>query len=293
MKKINKVEHIQCKNCGEQFDSDFCPNCGQSKYSKISHKDFLKDYLHDVIGLDGKIWNTLKAALLHPGKLTNAFLKGKKQSYVTPIKLYLLIVFMFFFFESITDSVFPTLGTINSKIHTTKWKDFESFEDKLSFDFNNTLTYENIATKADSLNIKPETKLYTEQGVILKGLVDDINKHLHIIIFLTLPLAALVLKIFYSKTPLLYHFIHLVHLYTLIFIYAIFKIFLPFSITETILDLLLFVSIIASFKQVYGGKLIAILSKVFIIIILLGILILITIVIAAAIFMGIYYLLLI
>jgi len=46
--------------------------------------------------VEGALWRTLRALLLHPGRLTSEYLAGRRRRYVLPLRLYLTASFVFF-----------------------------------------------------------------------------------------------------------------------------------------------------------------------------------------------------
>ncbi|MCB1051443.1 MAG: DUF3667 domain-containing protein [Acidobacteria bacterium] len=87
-----------CANCGHEANQKFCPNCGQSTRSlRVSFASLVGDFLGDYFTLDSKLLRTLKPLVIKPGFLTVAFMEGKRQSYVPPLRLYLFMSILFFF----------------------------------------------------------------------------------------------------------------------------------------------------------------------------------------------------
>ena len=92
-------KNIICPNCEKEFDKgfDFCPHCGQrNKKLELQLKYFFNDFLSSSFNLDSKIIRTLRLLIFYPGKLTKAFLAGKRASYVPPVRLYLIISLVYF-----------------------------------------------------------------------------------------------------------------------------------------------------------------------------------------------------
>ena len=52
--------------------------------------------LRESFDVDGRAFRTIRALLRHPGFLTSEFLAGRRRSYTSPIRLYLLISIFFF-----------------------------------------------------------------------------------------------------------------------------------------------------------------------------------------------------
>ncbi|MEZ4984325.1 MAG: DUF3667 domain-containing protein [Saprospiraceae bacterium] len=74
----------------------FCPHCGQ-KYTKVrvSLLMLIGDFFRDVLNVEGRLWRSL-VAIFVPGRLTNAFFEGKRQRYVSPVRLFFFTALLFF-----------------------------------------------------------------------------------------------------------------------------------------------------------------------------------------------------
>ena len=92
----------RCPNCGAQFSAkpelaSFCPSCGQENHDlNIPLRHLLAEAVETVFHFDTKSVRTLQALVLKPGLLTSEFLRGRRARYVTPIRLYIFISFLFF-----------------------------------------------------------------------------------------------------------------------------------------------------------------------------------------------------
>lgn len=95
-------EDKTCLNCGNEVQGRFCSNCGQENVeSRHSFHYLFTHFLEDLLHYDGSFWKTIKSLLLKPGKLTVEYLKGKRASYVAPVKLYIFIAFVAFFVPAV------------------------------------------------------------------------------------------------------------------------------------------------------------------------------------------------
>jgi hypothetical protein len=80
-----------CTNCGSPMHGAFCAQCGQKAAPidpTIGH--IAQDVWQEVIPVDGKILRSLRFLLTKPGFLTLELLRGRRASYVAPIRLYLV-----------------------------------------------------------------------------------------------------------------------------------------------------------------------------------------------------------
>lgn len=86
-----------CLNCGHVVEKHFCPECGQENiqvkedaFHMVVHA--VADYFH----FEHKFFGTIKPLLLKPGKLTEAYVAGKRVSFIHPIRLYIFVSIVFF-----------------------------------------------------------------------------------------------------------------------------------------------------------------------------------------------------
>ncbi|WP_116807526.1 DUF3667 domain-containing protein [Steroidobacter cummioxidans] len=89
-------EHGQCRNCGAAVSGAYCSNCGQPAHLHRSLVSLGHDILHGVFHFEGKIWRTIPELLFHPGRLTRRYIDGERAKFVSPMALYLFIVFLMF-----------------------------------------------------------------------------------------------------------------------------------------------------------------------------------------------------
>ena len=85
-----------CLNCGTQLLGSHCHSCGQAAHVHKTIAAFFHDLAHGVFHFEGKIWRTLPLLAWHPGKLTREYIDGRRASYVSPIALFLFVVFLTF-----------------------------------------------------------------------------------------------------------------------------------------------------------------------------------------------------
>jgi len=89
-------EHGQCRNCGATINGAYCSSCGQPAHLHRSLVSLGHDILHGVFHFEGKIWRTIPELLFHPGRLTRRYIDGERAKFVSPMALYLFIVFLMF-----------------------------------------------------------------------------------------------------------------------------------------------------------------------------------------------------
>ena len=93
-----------CLNCNAEVAGRFCQICGQENIEpKESFWALATHFLHDMTHFDGKFFSTLKFLLFKPGFLSKEYLKGRRTSYLHPIRMYVFtsaIFFLIFLFLS-------------------------------------------------------------------------------------------------------------------------------------------------------------------------------------------------
>ena len=91
------IEPSVCTNCGAMRSDHYCAVCGQKAASlNPTIADFLHDLTHELLHVDGKIFRSVKLLVTRPGFLTQEQFAGRRASYVSPIRLYLVFSVLFF-----------------------------------------------------------------------------------------------------------------------------------------------------------------------------------------------------
>ena len=96
----------ECRNCGRDLPGAYCPSCGQKAgpLRQPVHR-FVVDAFVEFFGIDGRVWPTLAALVVKPGTLTREYLAGRRQTYLRPLRVYLVSTLLFFFLLSIVDPI--------------------------------------------------------------------------------------------------------------------------------------------------------------------------------------------
>jgi len=90
----------ECPNCASTLFGKFCQACGEKVFDAydLSVKHFFAHHvIHELTHLDGKIFQTLKLLLLRPGFLSAEYFNGRRQRYITPLRLFLTVCVLFAF----------------------------------------------------------------------------------------------------------------------------------------------------------------------------------------------------
>ena len=86
-----------CQNCGSPLRGAFCHSCGQKDDDyRRPLLSLTNEFLGDVFQWDSRVFRSIIPFLLIPGNLTRAYMRGRRQQYVSPLRLYLVISIAFF-----------------------------------------------------------------------------------------------------------------------------------------------------------------------------------------------------
>jgi hypothetical protein len=230
-------EDKHCLNCGHQVSDIYCSHCGQPNTDpKLTLSDLLHDFIHMFTHFDGKFFQTLRVLFTRPGFLTRAYLDGKRRQYLPPVQLYVFTSALFFFiFYSFMVNVSEVAKGVADGSGAPA-KDSKSVE----FSFTGTdsslqsrfTTPEAYIHYQDSLpkekrdgyvarlfrisEIKIKKRINEDGTEAFQQLIHTFLKNFPKLLFLSLPIMALILNlIFFRKNSFSYvsHVIFLLHLY--------------------------------------------------------------------------------
>jgi hypothetical protein len=105
---------VRCKNCDALLLGRFCANCSQAANVHVpTTRELLHELLEGLTHSDSRLWRTLTTLWFKPGKLTEAFVAGRRMAYLPPFRLYLILSIIFFLLASF----------IHSKVEMLKFED--------------------------------------------------------------------------------------------------------------------------------------------------------------------------
>jgi Protein of unknown function (DUF3667) len=140
------VSHIpqrkekDCLNCGTIVQGHYCQNCGQENV--VPHETFwhmVKHFLYDITHFDSKFFDSMKYLLFKPGFLPGEYIKGKRASYLNPVKKYVFTSAIFFllFFSFFVDSGKVDISMDEPLSKKERLSRIEKAEDELQLNSNN------------------------------------------------------------------------------------------------------------------------------------------------------------
>lgn len=146
-----------CLNCSAFIYGRYCHKCGQENVEpKETFWHLVTHFTHDVTHFDGKFFSTAKYLLLKPGYLSKEYMKGKRMSYLNPIRMYVFtsaIFFVFFFSIVKPEGTFKlsekknvqTYGSVKKILEESKTGTVKSLQDKHASDSTKKLLSEQLA----------------------------------------------------------------------------------------------------------------------------------------------------
>jgi hypothetical protein len=92
-----------CRNCGAMLTGRYCAVCSQAADVHVpSTRELVHDALEGLTHSDSRLWSTLHLLWFKPGALTQAYVAGRRVSYLPPIRLYLVVSVIFFLVASVS-----------------------------------------------------------------------------------------------------------------------------------------------------------------------------------------------
>ncbi|MCE2713734.1 MAG: DUF3667 domain-containing protein [Acidibacter sp.] len=96
---------MNCLNCDAPLTGAFCASCGQRHVSRPpTVARLIEDTLETLTHADSRLWVTLRYLMTKPGVLTRDYFAGRRNSYLPPIRLYLIISVVFFLLASLPNT---------------------------------------------------------------------------------------------------------------------------------------------------------------------------------------------
>jgi hypothetical protein len=196
-----------CLDCGTPLGGKYCTVCGQKDEPlKRGLGDLAREFLQHPL-IDTKLWRSLVPLLLRPGALTEEYLAGRRTRYVRPLKLYLTISVVFFALLVVRtpadtvlvqfDETSPAKAVANTspperKPFPIRWLD------------------ERMERRTAGLDA-------AGRAALAKSMTLKILERIPRMVFVFLPLTAVLLKLFYWKRYFVEHLVFTLHLHSFSF----------------------------------------------------------------------------
>jgi hypothetical protein len=131
---LKERKEKNCLNCNAEVQGKYCHICGQENIEpKETFWMLATHFAYDVLHFDGKFFSTLKYLLLKPGFLSHEYLRGRRASYLHPIRMYVFTSAIFFIiFFSFIIKPDEIAKSINSTSNPLSEEHVSVFRDSLS-----------------------------------------------------------------------------------------------------------------------------------------------------------------
>ena len=250
-----------CRNCSAELTGEFCHACGQRDVEmKVPLKDLFHEFADEFLSFDARIFRSIPPFLLRPGQLTLEYVSGKRIRFISPFKLYFFMSFLYFFLSAITTETTTLPAEVNPV-------NVDSLLNSVRADSVVTMGRKGMKLTVGNDSIRIERKFGRRFASGLKRLkknpqlfYDKLHQHTPQVIFLLLPVFALLLKVLYVRSGTYYiqHIIFSFYFHAYIF----FILFLSSLLESTrwtgasdlalLLDLAIPLSLYFGMKRVYG-----------------------------------------
>ena len=91
-----------CGNCGSPLLGQYCYACGQPVTGMVRHfSTIVGDFTDTVLNWDARLPRTLWPLLVRPGFLTREYFAGRRVRYVSPVRLFVTLAIVTFFFAQL------------------------------------------------------------------------------------------------------------------------------------------------------------------------------------------------
>jgi hypothetical protein len=215
-------EFVHCRNCGVYAPDHYCPRCGQdTKEHPPAFREFVHEFVLHYFAAEGTLWRTLEALVLHPGRLTIDYLRGRKLAYVLPLRLYLTVSVVFFLLLKL--AVDPANVRVVSAFHRSLSDGHTSFT-ILDIGFARAIRNADGTFTCDLakwLCNRIEERVLQHPGELerrVSKVPADLISHFSTAVFLLLPLFALYLKLAYHRRNYGEHFLFALHVHSFWFL---------------------------------------------------------------------------
>ena len=127
-----------CLNCGTIVHGKYCHVCGQENSEpKETFWGMVTHFFYDITHFDGKFFITLKDLLFKPGFLSAEYIKGRRTSYLNPVRMYVFtsaLFFLVFFSFTNTEDNFKLVDSDGPLTHQQRDSILNKLEPKLAKD---------------------------------------------------------------------------------------------------------------------------------------------------------------
>jgi hypothetical protein len=263
-----------CLNCGSPLSGPFCGGCGQRDVPPYpSVRELAVDAVSEFSGWDGRLAQTLRTLVRHPGLLTREFLEGRRARYISPLRVYLTASLVYFVLAASAPEVRLESGKIlGLRVGATAKDDPNpmSRADRVGASASRALETGDALTAAErAAALEDISRAPALMQPFLRRSVEDpgglkrrILETMPRMLFVLLPIFAGILALFYRGRKYPEHLYFAIHLHAFIFLALAVSALLKFTqsallVSGASLIASIWIPIYATlaFRRVYGGSL--------------------------------------
>jgi len=224
------------------------------------------------LDVDARFLQSLKALFLKPGSLTNAYLKGERVRYLSPIRLYLFPSVLFFLILSLR-ALWPE---IHDSAVMQQWREsgdfgrsIESVVDSLSLASSDSSSQVPTLDQGQTLTL---TASGSEMDISASDFWSSFQDNFAKIMFFLLPVAALLLKLLYIRRKRVYleHLVFSLHVHAFIFSLLVLTALFDSPILVYAILILSLVYLFMALREVYAQTIAKTLTKLFLLLLSYG-----------------------
>lgn len=188
MSHLKERTEKNCLNCNAVVAGKYCQVCGQENIEpKESALHLVNHFFQDITHFDGKFFSSLSLLIRKPGFLSLEYNRGRRASYLNPIRMYIFTSFIFFlvFFsishmdENKVEDAFLFNGKTIPEIKNLQGDSLAAFSKRINNGV--AMTQPELIKYVDSVKhesgIHFTTKLYKSKAEYDSILASGIKKH--------------------------------------------------------------------------------------------------------------------
>ena len=112
LSKHQANQTMHCKNCGTEFEGNFCPNCGQNaKVHKLTFTSLLEELTDNVFQINKGFFYTIIALFKTPGHTIRGYVEGQRKPLFKPIAFAFTMATLHFLVLQLTEQN-PFIGDL-------------------------------------------------------------------------------------------------------------------------------------------------------------------------------------
>ena len=227
------VSAAQCDNCYTALQGAFCHQCGQEKKSYIRNvSGVVSEFFGEFSNWDTRVWRTLVPLWFRPGFLSRRYVDGHRVPYVPPLRLYLFtsIIAFLIFAKLLPDTTILDTPTSKATQATNNAGQGQQVWSEVMTELNQELKQDQQTSPFDSkisfLSDEAQQQFDAKVAAIVANPKLAINKFFSLapqMMFLLLPLFALLLKLLYIRSNRYYmeHLIVALHSHSFILQFSV------------------------------------------------------------------------